>query len=121
MFPTTDIYPITFADVVVLPERQARVVDISRYWRTGGIDWPLLKVNFDAVIIAAGVGFKSDVLLLEHTEKAVEHDVPYATFHIPDPAMDMAEQAHFYSELPNVKKCKVFGDWEPPYLSLIHI
>ena len=105
----------TVCNVFEQPERQARIIDISRYWRTGGIDWSLLKGNFDAVIIAAGVGFKSDVLLLEHTEKAVEHDVPYATFHIPDPAMDMAEQAHFYSELPEVKTHKVFGDWEPPY------
>ena len=96
---------------------QARVVDISRYWRTGGIDWPRLKENFDAVIMSAGVGFNSDVLLPEHTEKSIEHDVPYATFHIPDPSKDMAEQAQFYAELPGVKTCKVFGDWEKPYQS----
>ena len=114
-FTTTESYPQSFANAVELPERQARVVDISRYWRTGGIDWPRLKGNFDAVIIAAGVGFQADALLPEHTEKAEAHDIPYATFHIPDPAKDMAEQAQFYAEQPGVKGHRVFGDWEAPY------
>ena len=96
---------------------QARVVDISRYWRTGGIDWQRLKENFDAVIMSAGVGFNRDMLLEEHIGKSVEYDVPYATFHIPDPSKDMGEQAQFYAELPGVKTCKVFGDWEKPYQS----
>jgi len=114
-FATTETYPQSFANATELPERKARIVDISRYWRTGGIDWPRLKENFDAVIIAAGVAFNGDVLLPEHTEKADEHDVSYATYHIPDPAKNMAEQAHFYAELPGVKTHRAFADWEAPY------
>jgi len=99
----------------MVEERQARVVDISRYWRTGGINWPLLAENFDAVIMSAGVSFKMDVLLPEHTELAEEHNVPYATYHIPDSNMNMPEQAQFYSELSGVKGHKVFADVEIPY------
>ena len=115
-FATTDSYPQSFANAVELPERQARIVDISRYWRTGGIDWPRLKENFDGVVICAGVGMRQDTLLVEHGELAKEHEVPYNTFHIPDPLQNMKEQAAFYVELPGVKDAKPWFDWERPYI-----
>ena len=118
-FTSTDTYPYTYpytlVDATELPERQARVVDISRYYRTGGINWPRLKEQFDGVVICAGVGFREDILLPEHIGYAKDHGVPYNTFHIPDPLQNMDEQAHWYVELPGVKEAKPWFDNECPY------
>jgi len=113
--PTSDNYPYSFADATEVP-RQARIVDISRYWRTGGIDWPRLEKNFDGVVIAAGVGFRKDVLLSEHVDCANAHNVPYNTFHIPDPLKNMTEQAQWYSEQYGVANAKPWFDNERPYI-----
>jgi len=105
-----------YSNEIVVSERQARIVDISRYWRTGGTNWPLVAENFDAVVICAGIGTRMDVLLPEHTELAEEHGVPYGTFHIPDPLVNMPEQAHWYLEQPGVRGHKQFFDCECPYV-----
>lgn len=94
---------------------RAKIVDINRYFRTGGINWSNLKKNFDGCVICAGVGVRKDVLLDEHVEKSLEYGVPYTTYHIPDPLQNMVEQAYFYHELPGTKQHKRFGDWEIPY------
>lgn len=97
--------------------RQSRIVDISRYWRTGGIDWPRLKENFDGVVICAGIGMRMDVLLPEHTDKANEVGVPLNTYHIPDPLQNMKEQAHWYTEQYKVTENRAWFDNEKPYLA----
>lgn len=95
--------------------RRARILDNSRYWRMGGTNWPLVKENFDAIFICAGIGFREDILLREHIGYAKEHGVPFGTFHIPDPLQNMQEQARFYMELPGVADHPMVFDWERPY------
>lgn len=94
---------------------QARVVDIHRYYRTGGVDWYKLKVNFDAVIISAGVGMVANPLLREQVDGAIEHGLPYATYHIPSvAASSMATQAAHYLSLYGVSDALACIDIEPP-------
>jgi GH25 family lysozyme M1 (1,4-beta-N-acetylmuramidase) len=93
---------------------QARVVDVHRYYRTGGIDWDKLKVNFDAVIISAGVGMNANPLLPEQVSGAVAHGVPYMTYHLPSPIFPMSTQVEFYLGLYGVKDSATCIDIEPP-------
>jgi hypothetical protein len=94
---------------------QARVVDVHRFYRKGGIDWDKLKINFDAVIISAGVGLVANPLLREQVDGARENDVPYATYHIPSPyAGTMANQAAYYLSLYGVAEALCCIDIEPP-------
>lgn len=102
----------------VEPKRQARILDISRYWRTGGTNWEKVKLQFDGVVICAGIGMREDILLPEHIGYANEHKVPWATYHIPDPLQNMVEQAQWYAERPGgIKEKRMFADWERPYTS----
>ena len=65
----------------VAEEPQARWVDISFWYRTGGIDWERLRDTTDGVIIRAGQGYYGyDELLTEHVDKANEAGVPYHTY-----------------------------------------
>ena len=94
---------------------QARVVDIHRYYRTGGIDWGRVKANFDAVIICAAVGWMADRLLAEHIRHCKEIGMPFATYMIPDVrAGTMDEQAAFYLDLPGVQDGVMMQDIESP-------
>ena len=77
--------------------RQARLCYLSFYCRTGGVNWPLLKQNYDGVIIRAGQGYWGyDELLHEHVDKAVEHGVPYMTSWQADPRQNVERQTEFY-------------------------
>jgi GH25 family lysozyme M1 (1,4-beta-N-acetylmuramidase) len=93
---------------------QARLVDIHRYYRTGGVDWQKLKANFDAVIISAGVGLAPNPLLREQVDGAIAHDLPYATYFIPSPNYSMYVQTDHYLGLYGVRNACTFVDIEPP-------
>lgn len=93
---------------------QARVVDIHRYYRTGGVDWAKLKANFDAVIISAGVGLTPNPLLREQVDGAIANAVPYATYFIPSPTYSMTAQADNYLDLYGVREALTCVDIEPP-------
>ena len=51
---TTSMTPLPYA---LSEEPQARWVDISFWYRTGGIDWSRLRNTVDGVIIRAGQGY----------------------------------------------------------------
>lgn len=93
--------------------RQARVVDIHEYYRTGGIDWPRCAENFDAVIIRAAKGLEIDDLFFEHVEMAVLHDMLYITYQVPDARKPFDENVDFYLEIEGVSGAPVCGDVEP--------
>jgi GH25 family lysozyme M1 (1,4-beta-N-acetylmuramidase) len=94
---------------------QAKIVDIHRYYRSGGVDWGKLKANCDAVIISAGVGLVESPLLREQVRGAQDHDVPYATYHIPSPnAGSMSNQAAAYLNGYGVRDALTCIDVEPP-------
>ena len=95
--------------------RQARVVDISYYYRTGGINWPRLKENFDFGIIRAGVDLWPDPLLREHVDNADAYDFPYATYYFIDPDRPVDLQAAHYASAYGVKGHRMFYDWEKPW------
>ncbi len=94
--------------------KQARIVDVHRYYRTGGIDWGKLVANFDGIIISAGVGMAANPLLKEQVDGANDHDIPYMTYHIPSPNYGMAVQAKYYLSLYGVRDAWTCGDLEPP-------
>ncbi len=93
---------------------QAKVIDIHRYYRTGGVDWPKLKANADAVIISAGVGMSISPLLREQVDAAIQYDIPYMTYLIPSPSFPMKEQASNYLSAYGVKEAWTCADLEPP-------
>lgn len=93
--------------------RQAVVVDIHEYYRTGGIDWPRAADNFDALILRAAVGFRLDELYFEHMEKAELHFERVATYAVPDPQYPPDELADFYYEIEGVSAHPIIGDIEP--------
>jgi GH25 family lysozyme M1 (1,4-beta-N-acetylmuramidase) len=94
---------------------QARVVDINVYYRRNGVDWPKLAMNFEAVIISAGVGTWRSGLLEEQVSGAVAHAVPYATYFIPDVTDgSLADQADFYLQGPGVREALTCVDLEKP-------
>ena len=93
---------------------QARVVDINRYYRLGGVDWDKVALNFDAVGICAGVGIEMDYLLSEHVAGCKAIHMPYFTYHIPDRAYSMARNADFYAVMPGVKEAIMVADIESP-------
>jgi hypothetical protein len=93
--------------------RQAVVVDIHRYYRTGGIDWPRCASNFDAVGIRAARGMEMDELFYEHVDGALSVDLPYFTYTVPDPLYPADELADFYIGLDGVANHAVAGDVEP--------
>ena len=93
---------------------QARIIDVNRYYRTGGIDWHKLKGNCDAVVISAGVGMSGSVLLQEQVQGAVDHDLPYFTYHIPNPIYNIQGQVEFYLSLYGVRDAPTCLDIEPP-------
>lgn len=94
--------------------KQARIVDVHRYYRTGGIDWGKLVAHCDAIIISAGVGMAANPLLKEQVDGAVAHDVPFMTYHIPSPNYNIVTQARYYLSLYGVMDAWTCGDLEPP-------
>ena len=93
--------------------RQARVIDIHEYWRTGGTDWARLKANFDVVGIRACVGEDVDELLVEHVDQAKAHGVPYYTYCVPLASLDPGYQAEFYLDQYGVGPAPKVWDVEP--------
>jgi GH25 family lysozyme M1 (1,4-beta-N-acetylmuramidase) len=93
---------------------QARVVDVHRYYRSGGIDWDKIKLNFDAVIISAGVGMSASPLLKEQVDGANDIGIPYMTYHIPSKNYNMIYQADYYLDQYGVRDAWTCIDIEPP-------
>lgn len=94
-------------------ERQARIIDIHEYYRTGGINWNDASENLDALGIRANIGMRMDKLYLEHSEQAEKFDIDWFTWSVLDPAFPPDEQADYYTELPGVKSHRKCGDIEP--------
>lgn len=92
---------------------QARLIDVHRYYRQGGIN-PALLSMLDGVIISAGVGLYENELLKEQVDLAVACGIPYATYHIPTPLLTMKEQVKHYLSLYGVRDGLTFIDIEPP-------
>jgi GH25 family lysozyme M1 (1,4-beta-N-acetylmuramidase) len=98
---------------------QARLVDIHRYYRTDGVDWVKLKAHCDAVIISAGVGMALNPLLKEQVDGAVDHAIPYMTYHIPSPNFQMRIQVENYLSGYGVKDAWTCVDVESPNPKLL--
>lgn len=95
---------------------QARVLDIHKYYRHGGVNWELVKLNFDLVIISAGVGLNENHLIEEQVAGANEHAIPYMTYLIPDVDAGSPEsQADHYLDLPGVLQAITCTDVEIPH------
>lgn len=78
--------------------RQALIVYLTFYCRTGGVNWPLLCQNFDAAEIRAGQGYYGfDELLHEHVDKSNQYGVPYLTSWQIDNRQDAAQQGRLYA------------------------
>jgi GH25 family lysozyme M1 (1,4-beta-N-acetylmuramidase) len=93
----------------------ARVVDIHSGYRTGGVDWPRARLNLDAIIYRAGIGFWRDELIDEHTSWAERVGIPRATYWIPNClAGPMEIQTRHYIDDPRVKGAPVIIDVEAP-------
>ncbi|MFN2233882.1 MAG: hypothetical protein ACK2U1_06600 [Anaerolineales bacterium] len=93
--------------------RQARIIDIHEYYRTGGIDWLRLKANFDAVGIRALVGSVVDELLEEHVDYAQRYEIPYFTYCVPSKKVNAEKQAALYLDQYGVKDAPKVWDIEP--------
>lgn len=88
--------------------RQAVIVYLSFYCRTGGVDWVKLADNFDGAEIRAGQGyFGVDGLFDEHVVMADAHGVPYKTSWQLDPGESALDQIDTYCNLPGVRGHRV--------------
>jgi hypothetical protein len=95
--------------------KQARVVDINVYYRTGGADYVRGKTNFDLCIIQAGVGLWKNPLLGEQIAGCRSVGWPYATYHIPDPIESSVEkQVDAWASWPGVADALMIPDIEHP-------
>lgn len=92
---------------------QAKVLDLNRYWRTGGANWDFIQGYYDAVIFCANVGNKQDALLEEFGEEVTKRKIPYMTYSIPDHTELPSVAAEFYVSLPYVLDGIPIGDVEP--------
>jgi len=94
---------------------QAQFVDLDVYFRTGGVNWELTKLNQDAVAIQAGVGTWANPLLQEQVNGAIQNSMPFFTWWIPDIRDgSMQSQVDFYLGLPGVRGARKCVDIEPP-------
>lgn len=96
---------------------QARFVDVHVSYRTGGINPTLLRQN-DACVIQAGVGNWFNPLLQEQIASCMTAGVPWATYHIPDPADGpIDKQVTTWASKPNVTRAPMISDIEHPEAS----
>jgi hypothetical protein len=94
---------------------QAQFVDLDYWFRTGGVNWELVKLYQDAVAIQAGIGTWACPLLKEQVDGACANGVPYFTWWIPDITDGpMTSQVDFYLSLPGVRAAATCVDIEPP-------
>lgn len=94
-------------------DRQAFGIDINEWSRAGGINYELVNQHFqkgvyDFLIIKAGLGTFKSPLFEEQRQKTILHGIPYSTYHLPDPRLEMREQARRYVDW--------LGTGEPSYI-----
>lgn len=96
----------------------ARVPDTSRYYGYDGLNFSVIKSEFNGVIFCAGVGVTMDYALPGSIETAKRTGTQYCTYHIPSPqsklGISVVEQAQEYLSWPGVKDAVCIADFEPP-------
>jgi hypothetical protein len=95
---------------------QSKIVDLDVWFRNGGINWDLTKLNQDVVAIQAGIGTWQNPLLKEQVDGAYANGVPYFTWWIPDISDGpITSQVDFYLSLYGVRASATCIDIEPPW------
>jgi GH25 family lysozyme M1 (1,4-beta-N-acetylmuramidase) len=99
--------------------RQAFGIDINEWSRKGGINHDLVLQHYknevyDFLIIKAGLGFLKSILFDEQRQSASRIGIPYSTYHLPDPRLDMREQARKYIDWLGTEEPSYIVDVESP-------
>ncbi|MBM3144930.1 MAG: hypothetical protein FJ010_08135 [Chloroflexi bacterium] len=102
-----------------MTDRQALGIDINQYARTGGVNYSLAREHiqagvYDFVIIKVGLGLYKVGIFDEQVNGCVQHDIPYTTYHFPDPDVDMKAQARKYVDWVGAKQQSYIVDVEKP-------
>ncbi len=93
----------------------AKIIDIHRYYRSGGLDWNKIQANgIDAISISAGVGMNISPILGEQIMQCNDHGMPYFTYLIPSMKFSMTVQMLNYLDQPGVREARTCVDVEPP-------
>ncbi len=99
-----------------MTNQQGRIIDINRWYRTGGIDYPKLKESVqpqNVVIIQACAGTHENELLEEQAEGCLSVDIDIETFGVPAAWKDPVSWADYYMSLPYVMDNPKWIDNEP--------
>ena len=103
-----------------MSDRQALGIDINEWSRTGGVNYDLVKRHiragvYDFLIIKAGLGNNQSPLLEEQKREAERHGIPFVTYHLLDPGVDIKEQTRKYVEWVGTGETAYILDVESPY------
>jgi len=102
-----------------MTDRQALGIDINQYARAGGTNFGLARDHiqagvYDFVIIKVGLGFNKVDIFDEQVNGCIQHDIPYSTYHFPDPELNMKTQARKYVDWVGTKQQAYIVDVEKP-------
>ncbi len=102
-----------------MTERQALGIDINQYARRGGTNFGLARDHiqagvYDFVIIKVGLGFHKVDIFEEQVNGCVQYDIPYTTYHFPDPDLNMKNQARKYVDWVGANQRSYIVDIEKP-------
>jgi len=102
-----------------MTDRQALGIDINQYARTGGTNFGLAKDHieagvYDFLILKVGLGFNKVDIFEEQMNGCIQHDIPYTTYHFPDPELNMKNQARKYVDWVGTKQRSYIVDIEKP-------
>jgi GH25 family lysozyme M1 (1,4-beta-N-acetylmuramidase) len=94
-------------------------IDVDDYSRTGGINYKLFKKHLlagesDFMIIKAGLGTHRSTIFNEQKQNAEFYGIPYITYHLLDPGMDMKQQAQNYVDWVGADQPSYIMDVESP-------
>jgi GH25 family lysozyme M1 (1,4-beta-N-acetylmuramidase) len=102
-----------------MKERQAFGIDINEWSRVGGVNYQLAKQHYqngvyDFLIIKAGLGLFKSPLFEEQRRNTSLMDIPFSTYHLPDPRLEMREQARKYVDWLGTEEPSYIVDVESP-------
>ncbi|MBC8507805.1 MAG: nuclear transport factor 2 family protein [Anaerolineales bacterium] len=102
-----------------MTDRQALGIDINQYARRGGTNFGLARDHiqagvYDFVIIKVGLGFNKVDIFDEQVNGCIQHDIPWTTYHFPDPELNMVNQAKKYVDWMGSNQKSYIVDIESP-------
>lgn len=102
-----------------MTNRQALGIDINEWSRTGGINYELVEKHiregeYDFLIIKAGLGTYQSPLFQEQKREAERRGIPFLTYFLLDPGLDMKEQVRRYVDWVGTEETTYILDVESP-------